>query len=74
VLPVQFSGGHRYNHQRFLDCMSLVDSVGNPTLFITFTANPQRKEIKDSIGKAHPNYRLDIVARVFRIKLDAMLE
>ena len=40
VLPSSFTGGPRWYHQQFLDTMARVRVLGKPSLFITFTANP----------------------------------
>lgn len=65
--------------QSYQDCMAIVRACGNPTLFITMTTNPQWAEIREAIDVAnHPHrsapYRPDIVARVFNLKLQALMD
>ena len=70
VLPSSFTGNSRYQHQLYQDAMAIVQRFGKPDFFITFTCNPQWKEITDALleqqtAADHP----DIVARVFKLKL-----
>ena len=45
-----------------------------PDLFITTTANPNWPEIKDNLRPGHdPQDRPDIVAHVFRLKVQKLL-
>lgn len=71
ILPSNFEGSSRNKDQRFQDAMSIVRTCGRPDLFITFTCNPNWSEITSALG---PNEtasdRPDLVARVFRSKLD----
>jgi hypothetical protein len=60
---------------RYLDAVALPRRYGKPDLFITMTANPHWPEITRSIPAGsswahHP----DIVARVFSMKLKAMID
>lgn len=73
VLPASFSGGPRDMHKRYQDAMAVVRKKGKPSLFITMTCNPQWPEIVDSLAGQKPEDRPDIVARVFKMKLDALL-
>ncbi|CAN6876425.1 unnamed protein product [Brassica oleracea] len=57
--------------------MAICREYGNPDLFITMTANPNWREIKDHLdryGGDSPNDRPDIECRVFKMKLDQLLE
>ena len=63
--------------QNYQDVIALCCVLGNPYLFITFTSNPKWKEIKaclDEIGGQRVEERPDIVARVFKMKLDHLME
>ena len=62
-------------HQNYLDAMAMVRVKGKPDYFITMTANPSWPEILRSLlpGQS-PHDRPDIVARVFQLKLKALLE
>ncbi len=56
------------------DALTYVKHHGTPDLFITFTCNPKWPEIKDCIIDGEvPADRHDIVARVFHLKQQKML-
>lgn len=77
VLPSSFTGSPRYMQQNYQDCMAICTRFGSPDLFITFTCNPQWPEVKqycDKIPHTNPTNRPDVLARVFKIKLDLLLE
>ena len=75
VLPSSYPGSPRHMHQNYLDAMAMVRVKGKPDYFITMTANPSWPEIVQSLlpGQS-PHDRPDIVARVFQLKLKALLE
>jgi len=55
--------------------MAIVRRYGKPHLFLTFTCNTQWPEIKSSLFDGETaNDRPDIVCRVFRLKLQDMLD
>ena len=56
------------------DSMVLVSHFGKPSLFITFTANPNWDEIEQQLlpGPTSAD-RPDLVARVFNLKLRDLL-
>lgn len=57
------------------DAMSYVRKYGRPDLFITFTCNSQRADVKNNLfNSEEPTDRHDITARVFRHKLKAMMD
>jgi len=75
VLPSSFTGGPRYMHERIQDAMTYVRHYGGADLFITFTCKPNWKDIQDAIyeyQKAQDRY--DIVTRVFRLKVEKLLQ
>ncbi|XP_074342481.1 uncharacterized protein LOC141680051 [Apium graveolens] len=77
VLPSSFTCSPCYMQQNYQDCMAICRRFGSPDLFIIFTCNPQWPEIKDFCDKiphCTPAERPDILARVFKIKLDLLLE
>ena len=75
ILPSTFTGGPRYMHERQQDAMTYVRKYGHPDLFITTTTNPNWPEIKNSLLPGQdPQDRPDIVARVFRLKVQKLLE
>ena len=76
ILPSSFTGGPRYMAQNYQDAMAICRWAGYPDLFITFTCNPKWPEIDLFLGSIPGQIavdRPDIVARVFKIKLDALL-
>nr|XP_023920302.1 uncharacterized protein LOC112031817 isoform X2 [Quercus suber]XP_023920309.1 uncharacterized protein LOC112031817 isoform X2 [Quercus suber]XP_023920315.1 uncharacterized protein LOC112031817 isoform X2 [Quercus suber]XP_023920320.1 uncharacterized protein LOC112031817 isoform X2 [Quercus suber] len=77
VLPSSFTGGPRYMIQNYQDAMAICRWAGYPDLFLTFTCNPKWLEIisfLELIPGQKPEDRPDIVARAFKIKLDALLQ
>ena len=75
ILPSSFTGSARYQHQLYQDAMAIVCHFGKPDFFVTFTCNPQWKEITDELlehqtAADHP----DIVARVFKLNLHSLLQ
>ena len=69
ILPSTFVDSPRYLQQKYQDAIAMVREFGNPSLFITFTCNPNWKEITENI----PNYqsksdRFDQICRVFEAK------
>jgi hypothetical protein len=69
ILPSSFTGGPRSQSQLYQDNMALVRKYGKPDLFITMTANPQWKEIQNSLlPNQKSEDRPDIVSRVFWLK------
>ncbi|KAK1360977.1 hypothetical protein POM88_045451 [Heracleum sosnowskyi] len=76
ILPSSFTGGYRYMQQNFQDSLAVCKQYGHPDLFITFTCNPKWDEIQDAVqssGSHDASVRPDLVARVFKMKLDAMM-
>ena len=54
--------------------MGIVHHYGKPDFFITFTCNPHWKEITGELYENQtPPDHSDIVARIFRLKLHALL-
>ena len=75
ILPSIFMGGPWYMHKRQQDAMIYVKKYGHPDLFITTTTNPNWPEIKNSLLPGQdPQDRPDIVARVFRFKVQKLLD
>lgn len=76
ILPSSFTGGYRYMQQNFQDSLALCKEYGHPDLFITFTCNPKWDEIQAAVqssGSHDASVRPDLIARVFKMKLDAMI-
>lgn len=77
ILPPSFTGGTPYFIEKYHDAIAICRHFGNPDLFITMTANPNWKEIQDHLatyGGDNPNDRPDIECRVFKMKLDELLD
>ncbi|KAG3121359.1 hypothetical protein PI125_g344 [Phytophthora idaei] len=75
ILSSKFPGGVCYMRQQYYDSMAIVRQFGKPDLFITVTTNPKCPEIQNNLlpGQTASD-RPDIVARVFNMKLKAILE
>ncbi|XP_019150201.1 PREDICTED: uncharacterized protein LOC109147018 [Ipomoea nil] len=76
LLPSSFTGGARYMIQNYQEAMVICRHIGYPNLFVTFTCNPKWPEIQRYITKRnlHAEDRLDIVCRVFKMKLDCLIK
>lgn len=62
--------------QNFQDSIAICKEYGHPDLFITFTCNPKWVEIQRAVtsqGCRDASVRPDLVARVFKLKLDALM-
>ncbi|XP_076934739.1 uncharacterized protein LOC143601132 [Bidens hawaiensis] len=76
ILPSSFTGGARYMMQIYLDAMCLCRWFGYPDFFITITCNPNWPEVKIFLKdtKLNSEDRPDILCRLFKVKLDAMIK
>ncbi|XP_071718986.1 uncharacterized protein [Rutidosis leptorrhynchoides] len=75
ILLASFTGGARYLQQNYLDAMAIIRAYGHPDLFITFTCNPKWPKILIFLSEdnLNPEDMPDIICRVFKIKLDALM-
>lgn len=76
ILPASFTGGPRYLHQNFQDSLAVSRKFAHPDLFMTFTCNPKWPEIANFLEmtpQLDPTVRPDIITRVFKMKLDELL-
>ncbi|KAG7586074.1 P-loop containing nucleoside triphosphate hydrolase [Arabidopsis thaliana x Arabidopsis arenosa] len=75
LIPASFTGGPRYMVQSYYDAMAICKHYGFPDLFITFTCNPKWPEITRYVTARGltAEDRPDIVARIFKIKLDSLM-
>ncbi|XP_019157202.1 PREDICTED: uncharacterized protein LOC109153796, partial [Ipomoea nil] len=75
ILPSSFTGGARYMIQNYQDAMAICRWIGYPDLFITFTCNPKWPEVQRFLKdqRLKPEDRPDIICRLFKIKLDALI-
>ena len=77
ILLSSFTDSPRYLVEKYHDTMAICKEYGNQDLFITMTANPNWREIKEHLGKYvgdSPNDRPDFECRVFKMKLDHLLK
>ena len=74
ILPSSHTGGPRYFNAKFQDAMALVRKYHKPDLFITMTCNPNWPEIQKNLAPGQtPQDRPDLVARVFKLRKDMLL-
>ena len=74
VLPSSYIGGPRHQQQQYQDAMAIARFFKKIDLFITMTANPKWPEITRELFPGQTSYdRPDIVARVFRLKKDELI-
>ena len=73
-LPPSFVGGQRSFRRKYLDAFNAVNHLGATNLFITITTNQNWPEITQALAEHEtPQDRPDIVARVFKMKFDNLL-
>ena len=75
ILSSSFRGSPRALKALYQDAMAIVRRFGRPDYFVTFTCNPKWREIQENLfpGQSAQD-RADIVARVFKLKLDTLLK
>jgi hypothetical protein len=64
-------------YQNYQDSIAICRKFGCPDLFVTFTSNPAWTEILEalsSIPGQQPSDRPDIVNRVFKMKLNMLMD
>ncbi|UYV67933.1 hypothetical protein LAZ67_5002532 [Cordylochernes scorpioides] len=75
ILPSSFEGSPRNMQQRYQDAMAIVEKHGKPDLFVTMTCNPKWKDITDNLEDwQRVEHRPDLIARVFKLKLEQLLK
>ncbi|XP_074356531.1 uncharacterized protein LOC141696265 [Apium graveolens] len=77
ILPAGFVGSRRYMQQNFQDALAVCRSIEHPDIFLTMTTNPLWDEIiqmMKHIPLCSPQNSPDVIARVFRLKLDQIVE
>ncbi len=69
VLSSSFLGSPRYFQQLYQDSLAIVWHFGKPSLFITFTANPNWLEVQDLLRGTDLTTidRPNLVARIVRM-------
>ena len=74
ILSGSFIGGPRWYNAQFQDGMAICREYHKPDLFITMTCNPNWEEIQSQLNGASVQDRPDLVARVFKMKKDQLIE
>ncbi len=75
VLPASFTSGPCFMQKNLENALALLRKFGGSDLFITFTANPHWREVQEALlPHQAPHDRPDIIARVFNLKFESMLE
>jgi ATP-dependent DNA helicase PIF1 len=75
ILPSTMPESPRYIKAKMQDAMTIVRKRGKPEYFITFTCNPKWPDILDLLEPGQgPEHRHDLTARVFKRKLDELLD
>lgn len=73
-LPSSVPGSPRYESRKFQNAAALARHFNKPDLFITMTTNPKWPEITRELKPDEDDYdRSDLIARVFHLKLTALL-
>ncbi|XP_065664462.1 uncharacterized protein LOC136086119 [Hydra vulgaris] len=74
VLPSTYVRSPRALKEIFEDAVAIIKKYGKPDLFITFTCNPKWREITEYLYPGQTaNDRPDLVIRVFKLKLNNLL-
>ncbi|XP_074351697.1 uncharacterized protein LOC141690835 [Apium graveolens] len=77
ILPAGFVGSRRYMQQNFQDALAVCRYIGHPDIFLTMTTNPLWDEIIQMmkyIPHCSPHNSPDVIARVFKLKLDQIID
>ena len=73
ILAPTHTASPRWYQNKFQDAMAVVRKWGKPHLFITFTANGQWEETKESVRPGQdPKNRPDMVVRIFKCHLEEL--
>ncbi|XP_074351616.1 uncharacterized protein LOC141690740 [Apium graveolens] len=77
ILPAGFVGSRRYMQQNFQDALAVCRYIDHPDIFLTMTTNPLWDEIiqmMKHIPHCSPQNSPDVIARVFKLKLDQIID
>ncbi|GKE90141.1 putative DNA helicase, partial [Tanacetum coccineum] len=78
VLPSTFTGGPRHMIQQYQDAMAICRWTGPSDLFVTMACNPKWLKIQCEVENCIPGQstvdRPDTIARVFKMKLDDLMD
>jgi hypothetical protein len=74
-LPASTPGSPKYQKRLVEQALTVVQKLGQPTYFVTFTCNPKWPEIQENLrpGQISSDRPL-LVARVFKLKLASLLK
>jgi hypothetical protein len=74
VLPASFPGSPWFMMQAYQDAMAIVQALGIPDVFFTFTCNPNWPKIRSKLHEGQTVAdRPNLVTRVFQMKMEALL-
>ena len=74
ILPASHTGSPRDLRERYLNALAMVQVFDKPDLFVTFTCNPRRPEIRGALmGASSVNDRADIITPAFNLRFQAFL-
>ena len=69
ILPSSVTGSDRYMHQQYLDSIALWQRFGHADGFLTYTFNPNCREITENLRPGETALdRPNLVARIFKLK------
>lgn len=77
ILPATFTGSQRYMSQYYHDSLAICRTIGHPSLFLTMTCNSKWPEIQrmfEHFPGVDAANAPDIVSRVFKLKLDQLID
>nr|XP_017245284.1 PREDICTED: uncharacterized protein LOC108216935 [Daucus carota subsp. sativus] len=77
ILLASFLGSRRYMQQCFQDALAVCRHIGHPDIFLTMTTNPLWDEIihmMKNMPGCLPVDSPDVTARVFKLKLDQIVD
>lgn len=75
IIPSTFRGSVRNMRQKCLDALAIARECGGPDLFLTFTANPKWREIREALKPGEKiNNRPELMNRVFVEKFKALMD
>ncbi|KAK1361528.1 hypothetical protein POM88_046002 [Heracleum sosnowskyi] len=77
ILPAGFVGSRRYMQQNFQDALVVCRYIGHPDIFLTMTINPVWDEVIQMmklLPHCCPQNSPDVMARVFILKLDQLID
>ncbi|XP_074352461.1 uncharacterized protein LOC141691590 [Apium graveolens] len=77
ILPATHTGSQRYMNQYFKDSLAICRTIGHPSLFFTMTCNtqwPKIKQMMEYLPGVDVANKPDVIVRVFKLKLDQLLD